>query len=338
MTSTYGDGEAPSNAHKFLDLWTDFKGLKTVSLLGFGSTSYPKFCAFAADVYLELEKGEPNYRLQEFSTVNDQNTAEFQEWMIAWQDHTQIGFGIRELEEEQAVSSEFLLKRNTFTQDENDEALFVMEFESVENLQFQSGDLLAITPPGDLRERFYSIAKLDATHVLIYLRAHEFGLCSQYLSKLAQGVKIKARIQRNPHFHLPGDVNQLIYVSNGTGLGPYIGFQRELESGQNMLLYWGARYESYREKMDEFLVDRPDLTRHFAYSREVGREKEYVQDLLKRDMTAVIRALQHGAVLMICGGTTMCNGVLHTLEAGFEGSELNLEELRANGQIRIDCY
>lgn len=339
MTSTYGDGEAPSNANKFLELWSSWDGLKTVSILGFGSTSYPKFCAYAADLHLELGKGSPNYRLLELNTVNDQNQKEFQQWQEAWQDHAQIEFGIEALEEVRKDSSDFVLKKNSFSKSnvEND-SLFIMEFETKENVPFQSGDLLAITPPGDLRERFYSIAKIDSNRLLIYLRAHEFGVCSNYLSTLNEGSKIKARVQRNPHFHLPKDVREIIYISNGTGLGPYFGFQKELESNQNMTLYWGARYENYHFGIESYFSPSSILKRYFAYSREEGKQKEYVQDVLQRDMAEVRNALSQGAVLMICGGTTMCNGVLHTLEKGLEGSELNLESLKSKGQIRIDCY
>ena len=60
-------------------------------------------------------------------------------------------------------------------------------------LSFKSGDLLAIYPDNDHKERFYSIGKVDGAIQLV-VKLYENGLGSGFLYKLKEGQEIKARI------------------------------------------------------------------------------------------------------------------------------------------------
>lgn len=60
-------------------------------------------------------------------------------------------------------------------------------------LSFKSGDLLAIYPDNDHKERFYSIGKVDGAIQLV-VKLYENGSGSGFLYKLKEGQEIKARI------------------------------------------------------------------------------------------------------------------------------------------------
>src|SRR5690606_14841305 len=58
FTSTYGSGEAPANATKFLKLWKQnpIEHNFTYSVVGFGSLAYPDFCQYAIEIDQLLAK------------------------------------------------------------------------------------------------------------------------------------------------------------------------------------------------------------------------------------------------------------------------------------------
>ena len=58
LTSTYGDGDPPGNANKFLEIFTQNPPLKSFqfAVVGFGSMLYPRFCQFAIDIHATLQK------------------------------------------------------------------------------------------------------------------------------------------------------------------------------------------------------------------------------------------------------------------------------------------
>ncbi len=77
----------------------------------------------------------------------------------------------------------------------------------------------------------------------------------------------------------------------------------------------------------------------FQFALSQSNEKEHVQDLILKNQTRVIKALEEGEVFMICGSIKMQNSVLNTLN---EISKTNLERplsyYQNNGQILMDCY
>lgn len=82
LTSTYGDGEAPSNANLFENKFKNYKQLKSIdyAVLGFGSKSYPKYCRFA-DVVNSLLSQEDGYsELYPIFKINNQDHNEYLSW------------------------------------------------------------------------------------------------------------------------------------------------------------------------------------------------------------------------------------------------------------------
>src|SRR5690606_8784935 len=79
LTSTYGLGEAPTNANNFLKLLDKYpqnKGVN-ISVIGFGSIAYVDFCGFAKTVHDKIKKYSWVKNQLPLFTVNDRSTEEF---------------------------------------------------------------------------------------------------------------------------------------------------------------------------------------------------------------------------------------------------------------------
>lgn len=82
LTATYGEGEAPANAERFVSLFNHQipEGIISFAVLGFGSKSYPKFCQFAVEVNALLDQ-HPNYNsLMPLFKVNNQEENAYHQW------------------------------------------------------------------------------------------------------------------------------------------------------------------------------------------------------------------------------------------------------------------
>ncbi|MBL4861744.1 MAG: PepSY domain-containing protein, partial [Crocinitomicaceae bacterium] len=75
ITSTYGNGEAPSNANKFFDKFrkTPPNQPFQFSVLGFGSRSYPDFCKYAEDVEDLLKSSNLGSCIHPLFTIQNQS-------------------------------------------------------------------------------------------------------------------------------------------------------------------------------------------------------------------------------------------------------------------------
>ena len=86
VTSTYGLGQPPSNAKKFIKKYkkSPLKLPFEYCVVGFGSRSYPDFCQYALDV----EKLFGNYDLGKniipTHLINNQSKTEYREWYNEW--------------------------------------------------------------------------------------------------------------------------------------------------------------------------------------------------------------------------------------------------------------
>ncbi|MCL8000576.1 flavodoxin domain-containing protein, partial [Brucella sp. 21LCYQ03] len=90
FTCTYGLGEAPSNGKKFEQLLSASLQQQPIgfSVLGFGSRSYPDFCAFAYHIDTVLESQAWAKRTLPLHTVNEKSTADVVAWAQEWSKET----------------------------------------------------------------------------------------------------------------------------------------------------------------------------------------------------------------------------------------------------------
>ncbi|WP_211766962.1 bifunctional nitrate reductase/sulfite reductase flavoprotein subunit alpha [Kutzneria sp. CA-103260] len=147
------------------------------------------------------------------------------------------------------------------------------------------------------------------------------GVCSTYLADRAEGLPVKAFIQRSPHFRPPADpTSPMIMVGPGTGVAPFLGFLEERAAvgagGPNWLFFGEQRRATdfyYRDELDRFRADGLLSRLDLAFSRD-QRAKVYVQDRMREHGAHLWRWLQDGAHLYVCGDATrMAKDVDRTL-------------------------
>lgn len=342
LTATYGLGDAPTNASKFMDLLKKYpQPLKVdFSVLGFGSKSYPDFCKYAFEINNALSVQEWANPLLEIHTVNDKSPEEFVQWATLWSQKTEIPF---EVSPKLFAVKPKRLQKLTVTEKTtvaHEDGSFLIHLKPKRRLRFTSGDLLAIYPASDHRERLYSIGKVNKA-VQLSVKLHANGLGSGYLYKLEPGQTIKASINANPHFNFPKKASTVIMISNGTGIAPFLGMIDDNYKKVNCHLYCGFRaatsFELYQEAMDKNLANQKLNSLNLAYSREGN--KQYVNDLVRRDQDLIADAMKKDGVIMICGSLAMQKDIIELLETIFQ--QRDNEEVsyyQSHNRILMDCY
>ena len=109
--------------------------------------------------------------------------------------------------------------------------------------KFTSGDLLAIYPANDNRERLYSIGNRNG-NIQLAVKLHPSGLGSEFLYNLKPGDTIKAQIINNHAFHFPKKAKKVALISNGTGIAPFLGMIEQNKKKTEIHLYSGFRKET----------------------------------------------------------------------------------------------
>ena len=86
LTSTYGEGDPPSNANNFISLFKKFIQPNKIkfSIIGFGSLKYPKFCAFAIDIERMIRPLDNFEEIVPLMKVNRRSVVEFNKWIKLW--------------------------------------------------------------------------------------------------------------------------------------------------------------------------------------------------------------------------------------------------------------
>lgn len=343
FTSTHGLGDAPSNANKFISILKKHtQEHKThFSVVGFGSKAYPDFCGFAKKADALLEDQRWAERFLPLQTVNDKSAEDFVEWIKLWNSKSKIVLSQTPSVYNQipkGLEKFMVLDKTPISETEH---TFLLTLRAGSRTKFTSGDLLAIYPANDNRERLYSIGK-HTGNIQLVVKLHPLGLGSGYLNKLEPGDTIKARILKNAAFHLPKKAPKAAFISNGTGIAPFVGMIEQNKTKTELHLYSGFRMETPTllayKKFAEIMIRKEHLENfHVALSREA--EHIYVMDLIRRDAAFFIRLLNQGGVIMICGSLQMQNDVENILdELCLTSNSKNITEYKRNGQILTDCY
>ncbi|SEO67472.1 sulfite reductase (NADPH) flavoprotein alpha-component [Flavobacterium sp. CF108] len=343
FSSTHGLGDAPSNGTKFKALLQKQNQEQKIkfSVVGFGSKSYPDFCQFAIEIDQFLETQSWAERFLDLQTVNDKSAIEFVEWIKLWSAKAEIPLvttpslynhipkGLQKL---------MVLDKTPISDTEH---TFILTLRANSRTKFASGDLLAIYPANDSRERLYSIGN-HSGNVQLVVKLHPNGLGSGFLNNLEIGDTIKARIINNKVFHFPNKAPKVAFISNGTGIAPFLGMIEQNKTKKEIHLYSGFRMETPTlqayKKFAGIMIQKEYLDNfHVALSREA--EHIYVMDLIKRDTAFFIDLLKQGGVIMICGSLAMQKDVETILdELCLANGTKSLLEYKENGQLLTDCY
>lgn len=228
---------------------------------------------------------------------------------------------------------------------------------------------LELLPP--LKPRYYSIssspkAQPDRASITVGVvrgpaksgRGEYRGVASNYLARRQAGEDLMMFIETpESGFTLPENPETpIVMVGPGTGIAPFRGFlqaRRALKNEGASLgeahLYFGCRNHSdqlYREEMEQF--EREGIVKVYtAFSRMEGTPKTYVQHLMLENAKDIIRLLDQGGKLYVCGdGSRMAPEVEATLQQAYRevhnvtGEEAGkwLEALQNEGRYAKDVW
>ena len=344
LTSTYGSGDAPSNADKFEKL------LKTniqpnniqFSVIGFGSKKYEDYCAFAYKVHQLLSEHKEISPLMDVYTVNEKSPNEFVQWIKDYTVKTQIPLTTTPAVYEQKtpkLQSFKVIEKIAIS--ENDQT-FQIVLKPNKKTKFQSGDLLAIYPENNNLERFYSIAK-KGSFIHLIVKLHEKGLGSNFLHNLTINQITQAVLVKNKSFYFPKKATEVVLIANGTGIAPFLGMIEENIKKTPLYLYAGFRYNTISTNNYEgFLSNQKNKgclnQYHFTFSRE-NENNGYVMHLIERDADFFANILKTNGVVMICGSLSMQKDVEAVLnKICLNKNNKPLDFYKENHQIKTDCY
>ena len=344
FTATYGEGEAPTNAKKFQEKLkqTNFSQKFGYAVIGFGSMAYPEFCKYAYDVDEMLEGVAEANREKAISTVDNRSWDSFKEWAQEWGARFNLNLALPEkydleVAEVDRYKFEIVSKRSHGDS-------FLLEIRPDQALSIISGDLIAIPPRDGSHDRLYSIGKYSNDNLLIAVKKYENGVCSNFLDSLQKGETFVASPIQNKSFYLTNDKGDVIMISTGTGIAPFLGMISQSTIDQKVHLYWGGKtkeayHQLYKTDIEKLQEQNQIESLRRAFSREPGWEKTYVQDLLKDDSKKVTDTLARGGVIMICGSLKMRDGVFEVLDMICR-DRLNhpLSHYQKYGQVLSDCY
>ncbi|XP_071093891.1 nitric oxide synthase-like isoform X1 [Haliotis cracherodii] len=200
-----------------------------------------------------------------------------------------------------------------------------------------------------LQQRYYSISsspysypgEVHATIAVVKYRTqggagpvHE-GVCSCWLNRCDTGEVVPCVIRAAPNFRLPEDSTlPMVMVGPGTGIAPFRSFwqQRKVDRDMHpvpthgekrgwggMYMYFGCRMSTedniYEQEL-KLLKEEGVMSNYYvALSREPGKSKVYVQDILHTNAKDVCHAIMKcGGHFYVCGDVSMADDVTRTLE------------------------
>lgn len=340
FTSTHGLGDPPSNSTNFISLLNQIHQQQKikVSVVGFGSKSYPDFCGFAREIDAELTQQNWAELIVELQTVNDKSSEEFVDWVKLWSDQTGIELSATPSVYNQVPKGLQKLEVLDKTAVSDTEHSFLLTLRT--KAKFTSGDLLAIYPANDNRERLYSIGRRSG-NIQLVVKLHPHGLGSGYLNNLKKGNFFKGRILENRTFHFPKTAPKVALISNGTGIAPFLGMLEQNKQKTETHLYCGFRTETetvsgYKKFADEMIQKQQLQSFHLALSRETNHH--YVMDFIKRDAGFFLDLLNQGGMIMICGSLAMQKDVETILDELLAETSSSISDYKTKGQILTDCY
>ena len=344
LTSTYGDGEAPSNGNRFLKLIDKVKPSQNIhfNVLGFGSKKYPKFCQFAKEVQQKLANEVEYTQALPPKYINKNDFEQFQKWTTDWNLKSRSSLLIPEkIRLKNRKNYRFKVITNTKVSDQFGTTSF-LELKSDKQRKIQAGDLLSIQPEKKGEERLYSIGKNAKGNLLLAVKNHPKGKVSPFLTALEAKKKFKGKHQINAHFRLPLKAPKVIMIANGTGIAPFIGMLHDETCSTRRELFWGVKTTTHFNAVKKEISSAKKKNKLQDFQLALSQEEssfQYVQDIITDRAQSIANDLQNGAVIMLCGSFNMLESVTNALSSiTRKYNQVELDVYKENRQILSDCY
>jgi len=200
-----------------------------------------------------------------------------------------------------------------------------------------------------LPHREYSIASipLDGALELLIRQTHyadgRLGIGSGWLTEYAaMKSDIALRIRENSAFHPPAKNIPLILIGNGTGIAglrAHLKARCALQQNNNWLIFGerNAAHDFYFKDelynwQNQGLLTRIDT----AFSRDQV-ESIYVQDIVKSSASDILKWVENGAAIYVCGSASSMAPAVHNELLELLGEAI-LSALTTSGRYRRDVY
>jgi sulfite reductase (NADPH) flavoprotein alpha-component len=348
IASTYGEGDAPDGASVFAErVMASPPALAALryAVLALGDRQYANFCGFgrALDEWLHAAGAT-----REFERIDVDNSDPAS--LAAW--HAQWG-GEAGTTAEATFAPWRLLTRELLNPGSAGAPVFHLGLvpQSGPMPPWSSGDLVQIGIASDpAHPRDYSISSLHSNGELQLLVRQEqhpdgtLGAASGLLtSTLTLGDSVSLRLRPHRGFRLDGNEGRpLILVGNGTGLaGLRAHLRARAAAGRHdNWLVFGERQSAhdflYREEIEAWQANGVLQRLDMVFSRDQA-ERLYVQHRLLQSADTLLRWLQDGAAVYVCGSLQgMASGVDGALRQ--VAGEALVSDLVASGRYRRDVY
>ncbi len=354
IVSTTGEGDAPDSASWFvrkqMSADADLHGVR-YGLLALGDHAYKDFCAFgrALDGWLRRSGAEALFDAVE---VDNGEAGAVRHWQH--QVAAAVGATAEADWTPPALDRWRLVERRLLNPDSPGGAAYHLAFEPLDGpADWVAGDIAEIGLPSvdgvSPGSREYSVASLPSDgrlELLLRLMMRPDGTpgrASGWLTlKAAVGDEILMRTRTNRSFHGPDAQTPMILIGNGTGLAglrAHLKARASTPSAETWLLFGErtAAHDSFYDAELQGWRAAGVLTRlDRAFSRDAG-DGRYVQALIAEQADEVVRWVDRGAVLYVCGSLEgMAPGVHAALEAALGVDRL--VELTEAGRYRRDVY
>lgn len=356
IASTYGEGEPPDPARPFARLMErQHPDLSTMeyALLALGDRGYCHFCAFGRSLDEWLRSCGATAVAPRVE-VDSTEPAALGQWQVLLRS---LGAAEMDLNGEMSPPAPWtLVERRVLNPGSLGGSTFHLSFRPGEGVDahWQAGDLVEVHVPAAVTgvhevTRLYSIASVPAEGCLNLLvrQVHgedgRLGLGSGYLTAtLEPGQSVSLRLRPNRNFRLDQETRPLILIGNGTGLAALRAHLVErITAGHHAnWLVFGERQRAhdfyYEDEIRSWQAQGGLVALSLAFSRD-GEQREYVQHQLRAHAGDVIRWVDEGAVVLVCGSAlTMAPAVDEALREIL--GEERFETLSTDARYRRDVY
>ena len=365
LCSTAGDGELPENGKALEETLrqADLGSLK-YAFFALGNSGFKNFCGGGKKLDATLKSCGANEIMQIKCADGTPDTA-WQEWFADICQHFGVVIDAADTnapKEDVAVKAALVAKNRLDNPETTKREAWELLFRLPENVAYQGGDLLMITPPNSQTPRSYSVGSSSDNSGLLRLTVgmnvftndkgeKQLGKCSSYLiNDLKVGDEINA-VLRYTDFHIENNDKPVIMISSGVGIAPMIGFLADLQKRPRPAwLFFGNSNRNggyhYQNQWEKALSDGVLTHINVAFTEE--HKGYYVQDEVFRNGHEVFDwVMNNNALIYVCGkantvGTGVTDALVEIIKAhGKVSRDVAVEtvnKLKADNRIRMDLF